>query len=161
MSKDNQYFKITGTSNIGCNRKSQLHLYKVLLQLQLDYGVTLYKLSNKLILSLLDLIELADLRLRTGFLTSPRLSICVDPGIPLLSILLSINLLIYKSNCFLLSSPQSLTKESATPISLTHTSFHNSSIQTTHTVQLTIEHIFTFPATQTQRSQLLIPSSHS
>jgi len=67
-----------------CNRKLLKQLYRSLIRYRLDYGVPLYNLARKSVVTLLDPIQSSFLRLALrASRTSPKLSLSVEAAEPL------------------------------------------------------------------------------
>ena len=71
----------------GADRQTLLHIYRSLIRAKLDYGCSIYQAASKTVLSTLDPVHNAALRLCTGaFRSSPVDSLYVDSGEPPLHI---------------------------------------------------------------------------
>lgn len=77
---------LAGTS-WGADRRSMTTVYTSLIRSKLDYGSPVYSSAKSSVLLTLDSVHHQGIRLATGaFKSSPKLSLCVDSGLPPLTI---------------------------------------------------------------------------
>ena len=79
--------KCLNNPNYGCNRNVLFNIYRALIRPKLDYGSVFYNQASESVLSMLDPVHHAGIRLCTGALrTSPKFSLYSESGEPPLQI---------------------------------------------------------------------------